>query len=38
MVFQCLRYSILVSGSSGNILGSTDGLLEIGFGGCGSFN
>jgi hypothetical protein len=28
MVFQCLIYSILVSGSSGNILGSTDGLLE----------
>jgi hypothetical protein len=28
MVFQCLRYRIRVSGSSGNILGSTDGLLE----------
>ena len=28
MVFQCLRYSILVSWSSGNILGSTDELLE----------
>jgi hypothetical protein len=28
MVFQCFRYIILVSGSSDNILGSTDGLLE----------
>jgi hypothetical protein len=28
MVFQCLKYRIRVSGSSGNILGSTDGLLE----------
>jgi hypothetical protein len=28
MVFQCHRYSILVSLSTGNILGSTDELLE----------
>ena len=28
MVFQCLKYRTRVSGSSGNILGSTDGLLE----------